>query len=109
MTVTIQPPKSVALATFTCDRCGKEVLVEFDPAPSQDAPDLPGGWQRSGHPDPGDMAVLTFDTRACMSTWYATWIRVLYGGPEELPKRRSRNEPDEPVTKPEPPLTLPVE
>ena len=93
MTVTIVPPKTVSLAIFTCDRdgCGRTIEVEYESdqeVPSE--PELPAGWRPAGHPDVGDETVLTFHSQSCMSVWFATYVRVLYGGPEELPKRRSR-------------------
>jgi hypothetical protein len=91
----------IALKRFVleCDRCAKVKTIEVTEADMQtwgqdDPPDalLPKGWQRVRRPDPvslDDCENIWFDTRSCMSAWFGQFVRVLYGGPAELPQRRS--------------------
>lgn len=101
MPVNAEQPKTVAVQTYECDRCHRKKVVEIpvdvdykaaEPVREPLPITPPQGWEIVHHPDPTglneDWHKLVFDTRSCMSAWFATWIRVRYGGPEELPKRK---------------------
>jgi len=75
---------------YECDRCGKRAKVERDP---ESAPQVPKGWELVRHPDLTGDTMLIFDRRDCMGVWFSTWVRVRYGGPEELPPRKRRKQP----------------
>lgn len=97
MPVTIIPPETVSRVTFECDRCHKKVDTDVPMSPAMEsslnhpsALTLPEGWKSALHPDTHfeDAQVLYFDRRDCMGVWFGRWIRVTYGGPEELPPRQ---------------------
>jgi len=93
----------IALKRFVleCDRCAKQKVMEVTETDiaswgQGDPPDdvLPKGWARVRRPDPVSLEEcenLWFDTRSCMSAWFATFVRVRYGGPAELPARRTKS------------------
>jgi len=89
--ITQTPVIAMARVTFECDRCHRVKVVEVNEGTLLTGVAPPSGWREAHHPDKGGILPddkLIFDTRSCMSSWYATWVRVLYGGPETLPARK---------------------
>ena len=91
MPVIESPVITLRRVKVICDRCGRLKAVDLE----SDAPevDVVGtiGWQMVRHPRPElEGENLYFDTRSCMSAWYGQFVRVLYGGPADLPPRRSK-------------------
>lgn len=94
MSKRVYEPKALTILEVVCDRCGKAVKVEIEndvTAIPQGIP-LPDGWVEVGHPNGVDDA-LTFDQRACTSTWFKAWVRRLYNAPEPGPRRRRKGVP----------------
>jgi hypothetical protein len=77
----------MARVTFECDRCRRTKVVEVNEGTLLTGVEPPSGWRTCYHPADAPKELI-FDTRSCMSSWYATWVRVLYGGPETLPARK---------------------
>jgi hypothetical protein len=92
----IYEPKAVIVLELTCDRCGKNVKLEMPDRAGELPAALPEGWKEVAHPNGVDPS-LTFDTRACTSTWFSSWVRRLYGVPDPGP-RRVRKAKGVPVT-----------
>jgi hypothetical protein len=112
MPLSVVPPKTVSVVTFECDRCHKTVVREQDvtllpsgaPSTLDPEPELPDGWKEVSNPVLSGPRLL-FDRRDCMGVWFATFVRVAYGGPEELPPRRRRSADGE-LVQPDPSLGL---
>jgi hypothetical protein len=94
MPFTETPVITLRRVIIECDRCGKKKQLDVeDGAEPEDAMDLLPSWQSVWRPDPSEdqpphVQRLYFDSRSCMSSWFATFVRVLYGGPAELPPRK---------------------
>lgn len=87
MPITQTPVIAMARVTFECDRCHKVKVVEVNEGTLLAGVEPPSGWRTCYHPADAPKELI-FDTRSCMSSWFATWVRVLYGGPEALPARK---------------------
>lgn len=89
MPIATQEPRTVRVFTITCDRHPTHT-EKFEVEPDATASEFPG-WVTVRHPDPDHSEALWFDTRSCMSAWFADYIRVLHGeGPR--PPRRTKAE-----------------
>lgn len=90
MPIAVQEPRTVRVFTLTCDRNPKHTK-RFELEPDETESEFEG-WVSARHPDPGHSSdLLWFDSRECMGVFLKTYVRVLFGGPEELPKRRSHS------------------